>query len=154
MAVLYILLFLQDKSTSRTSVHILGHLHTRDPHSSLHLACVVLAARTTIPLYWNISGTHYKGQIISKEESDGTWTIINFISLLKEDNRSYEEKVICEVWLQSSPNRVHWENSEKDELHGFFASKCQVFWIRVTITGILLFLALSLHIILTFTDKI
>ncbi|KAM4013524.1 uncharacterized protein ACNLHF_003606 [Anomaloglossus baeobatrachus] len=135
-----------DRSTSRSSIHILGHLHPRHPHSSLHVACVVLAVHNMVHLYWNISGTYHKGRIISIKESDGTWTVMNFISVPK-DHWSYEEKVTCEVWLQSSPIRVQWEIP--GEPHGYFTSKCQSFFIPVGISGTLLVLMLSVHLIKT-----
>ncbi|XP_075700690.1 uncharacterized protein LOC142665040 [Rhinoderma darwinii] len=134
-----------DKSTSRTSIHILGHLQPLHPHSSLQLACVVLEAHNTVHLYWNISGTYHKGRIISKEESNGTWTVVNFISL-PNDTWNYGKKVTCEVWIKSSPISVNWEIPGKGDLHGFVASKCQSFLIPMVIAGILLLLVSILFI--------
>ncbi|XP_040268175.1 uncharacterized protein LOC120982230 [Bufo bufo] len=138
-----------EKSTSRSYIHILGHLQPQHPHSSLYLACVVLAAHNTVHLYWNISGTYHKGQIISREEPDGTWTVVNFISLPK-DNSNHKEKVTCEVWINSSPTSVHWINSPptsvlgKGDLYGYSPSKCQSFLRTLVIIGILLLLTLTI----------
>ncbi|XP_069601681.1 uncharacterized protein [Ranitomeya imitator] len=137
-----------DRSTSKSSVHILGQLHLWHPHNSLNLACVVLAAHNTVLVYWNISGTYHKGQIISREEPDGTWTVMNFISLPK-DNWSEEEKVTCEVWLQSSAINVHWKIPGRGEPHGFVSTTCESFLIPMVISGALLALMLSVHFIKT-----
>ncbi|XP_044127360.1 uncharacterized protein LOC122921446 [Bufo gargarizans] len=136
-----------DNSTSRSSIHILGHLYPLHPNSSLDLTCVVLVAHNTVHLHWNISGTYYKGRIICKEESDGTWTLMNFISLPKNSWR-HGEKMTCEVWINSSPTSVHWEIPEKDELNGY-AYNCQSFLIPVVTSGTLLLFMLSVHLIRT-----
>ncbi|XP_071970169.1 uncharacterized protein [Engystomops pustulosus] len=136
-----------DRSTSGSSIHIVGHLQPLHPHSSLHLACVVLAAHNTVHLHWNISGTHHKGRTISKEESARTWTVVNMISLTKH-NWNHEDEVTCEAWLHSSPTSVHWSIPRQGELsHGYVSSKCQNFLIPVVTTGILLLLMFSVHFI-------
>ncbi|XP_040268171.1 uncharacterized protein LOC120982227 isoform X1 [Bufo bufo] len=135
----------RDKSTSRSSIHILGHLQPQHYNSSLLLACVVLVAQNTVHLHWNISGTYYKGQIISREKSNGTWTVINFISLPK-DNWDHGDRVTCEAWITSSPTSVHWEIPGQDESNGYVASKCQDFMIPVVTAGTLLVLTLLIHL--------
>ncbi|XP_073493789.1 uncharacterized protein [Phyllobates terribilis] len=137
-----------DISTFRTSVHILDNLQTLHPNSSVQLACVVLAARNTVYLSWNISGTYHKGQIISTEESDGSWTVMNFISL-STSNQSQWHKVTCEVWMQFPPIRVQWVIEGQGELHDHFVSKCQSFLIPMVTAGTLLVLILSIHLIKT-----
>ncbi|KAM4013523.1 uncharacterized protein ACNLHF_003605 [Anomaloglossus baeobatrachus] len=135
-----------DKSSSRTSVHILGNLQTLHPNRSFHLACIVLKAHNTVHLYWNISGTHHKGRIISKEESDGTWTVMSFISRPKH-NQSQWDKVTCQVWIKLFPSSVQWEIEEQGKIHENFISKCEYFLIPMVTTGILLVLILSIQFI-------
>ncbi|XP_069806872.1 uncharacterized protein [Dendropsophus ebraccatus] len=144
----------KDTSTSRSSIHILGHRQPLHPHSSLLLVCVVRAAHNTVPLYWNISGTHHKGQIISEEQPNKTWTVMNFISL-PSNTWKYGETVTCEVGLQSPPINVYWKIPEKGEHPGFVASRCHSFLIPVVAFGMFLLLIFSIHLIrtLTFADN-
>ncbi|XP_073422704.1 uncharacterized protein [Dendrobates tinctorius] len=140
-------LIVGDRSTFRTSVHILGHLHPWNHLKSLHLACVVLAAHNTVHVYWNISGIYRKGRIISREEPDGTgtWTIMNLVSLHK-DNWKHEEKITCEAWFNTSSFSVHWRVQDVDELSENVISKCQSFLIPVVTAGTLLVMTLLLHL--------
>ncbi|XP_073498385.1 uncharacterized protein [Phyllobates terribilis] len=133
-----------DKSTPKSSVHILALLQPPSTYSLLQLTCVVHEARDTVHITWNVSGRQHRGRTISKMESNGTWTIMNFISL-PGDNWNNIEKVTCEVWLGSSPISVHWVITEKEEIHD-----CQIFLKPVAISGILLLLTFSVHLIRTF----
>ncbi|XP_069807052.1 uncharacterized protein [Dendropsophus ebraccatus] len=143
----------RETSTCRRSIHILGHPQPLHPHSSLHMVCVVLAAHNTAQLYWNISGTHHKGWVISEEQPDKTWTVMNFISLPSNTWR-YGETVTCEIWSQSPPFNVHWKITEKGKQPGYATSKCQRFLIRMIITaGILLLLTISVHLMRTLKLK-
>ncbi|KAM3920481.1 uncharacterized protein RB166_014914 [Leptodactylus fuscus] len=112
--------------------------------TNLHVGA--LGAHNTVHLYWNISGTYHKGRIISKEEPDGTWTVMNIISLHK-DNWNHREKVTCEAWITSFPTHVHWEIPDKGELHP--SSKCQSYLIALVTAGTLLTLILLLHLMRT-----
>ncbi|KAM4013527.1 uncharacterized protein ACNLHF_003609 [Anomaloglossus baeobatrachus] len=141
-----------DRSTSRNSIHILSSLQPLRTHSFIQLACVVHEARDTIHITWNISRRQHRGRTISKRESNGIRTIMNFISL-PGDNWNPGQKIICEVWILSSPIGVHWVIPEKAEIHGYLTHKCQAFLIPVLISGMLLLLTLSLHLIRTFKLK-
>ncbi|XP_075050050.1 uncharacterized protein LOC142112113 [Mixophyes fleayi] len=101
-----------DSSTSRSSVHLMAPAQLPLPNTSVLLACVVRGARHTVHVTWNISGTHHMGRMTSTEESDGTWTFLNLISLPR-NTWGHEEHVTCEVWFNSSSVRVHWEISER-----------------------------------------
>ncbi|XP_056408687.1 uncharacterized protein LOC130313979 [Hyla sarda] len=138
----------EDVSTSNSSIYIVSHVQPSHPDNSLQMACVVLGAHNAVNLSWNISGTYHKGHTISKEGSDGTWTVLNFISLPK-DNWHHGVKGICEAWIKSSPISVHWEISGQGEIHGCVACKCENFRIPVVTAGILLLLILSIHLICT-----
>ncbi|XP_073498386.1 uncharacterized protein [Phyllobates terribilis] len=133
------------RSSFRTSIHILGHLHNWNPLKALHLACVVLADNNTVHIYWNIPGLYHQGRIISREDSDGTWTIMNFISLPK-DNRTHGEKITCEAWFNTSSFSVHMSLPDKDEFNVNVISKCQSFLIPVVTAGTLLVMTLLLHL--------
>ncbi|XP_071970170.1 uncharacterized protein [Engystomops pustulosus] len=134
-----------DRSTSRSSVHLLTPLQPAITPSSLLLACVVQKVCDSVHITWNISGKPHKGFMSSKKEPDGTWTFMNFISLSK-DAWKHGEMVSCEVWLHSSPSSVSWIITEK-KVYGDSNSSCQSFWIPVVTIGILYLLALAIHLI-------
>ncbi|XP_069601682.1 uncharacterized protein [Ranitomeya imitator] len=138
-------LIVGDRSTFRTSVHILSHLHPWNHHRSLHLACVVLSAHNTVHVYWNISGIYHKGRIISREKPNGSWTIMNVISLPK-DNWKHGEKMTCEAWFNTSSFSIQGSVPDKYEISENVTSKCQSFLIPVVTAGILLVMTLLLHL--------
>ncbi|XP_075050037.1 uncharacterized protein LOC142112089 isoform X2 [Mixophyes fleayi] len=138
-----------DSSTSRSSVHLLAPAQPPLPNTTLQLACMVRGARHTVHVTWNISGIHHMGRMISMEESGGTWTFLNLISLPR-NTWDHGVHVTCEVWFNSSPVCVHWEISERGEIHSGFTSICQTYLIPALTSGLLLLLALSVHLIWTY----
>ncbi|XP_073493781.1 Ig heavy chain Mem5-like [Phyllobates terribilis] len=99
-------------STSSSSIHLLKP-HNATTHPFLiPLTCVVHAASPQVYVIWNISGTHIRGRMIFWEKPNGTWTILNSISLTG-DTLKNDKKVTCEVWFTSTPISVHWEISQR-----------------------------------------
>ncbi|XP_040187929.1 uncharacterized protein LOC120920081 [Rana temporaria] len=83
------------------------------PNSTIQLACVVRALHTG-HVTWNISGTRHMGRRTSVKLSNGTWNILNLLSLSR-DTWDYGDTVTCEVWFSSSIVQIHWTIPHKVE---------------------------------------
>ncbi|KAM4663688.1 uncharacterized protein O3C94_011968 [Discoglossus pictus] len=136
----------KNSSTPKSSVHLLGPSKFLNHSHTVHLACVVRAARQIVHVVWNISGTHHKGRTIAMEEPNGTWTFLNQITV-PITSWQQDERLACQVWFNSSPVVVHRNKglfSSVDQKG--FANQCTYFLISIPIGSFVLLVSLSFHL--------
>ncbi|XP_073466835.1 uncharacterized protein [Aquarana catesbeiana] len=95
-----------DNSNTNNIGYLLITSQQPTPNSTIQLACIVRMSLHKGHVTWNISGTRHMGRRTYTKLSDGTWTLLNLLTLPR-DSWNYGNNVTCEVWFSSSPVKIH-----------------------------------------------
>ncbi|XP_077320452.1 uncharacterized protein LOC143942906 isoform X2 [Lithobates pipiens] len=106
MPLIYFLLISGDNSNTNNIGYLLITSQQPTPNSTIQLACIARTSLDKGHVTWNISGTRHTGRRTSTKLLDGTWTLLNLLTLPR-DSWNYGNNVTCEVWFSSSRIEIH-----------------------------------------------
>ncbi|XP_077319514.1 uncharacterized protein LOC143942086 [Lithobates pipiens] len=134
-----------DNSDANTIGYLLITAQQPTPNSTIQLACIARTSLDKGHVTWNISGTYHMGRRASMKLHDGTWMLLNLLSLSR-DTWDYGDHVTCEVWFSSSPVQIHGTIPHIATVHGKFFSNCPSYLRYVASSIVLLIFFLTIHL--------